>query len=115
MSLLPKEATKIEVVGATVDFFTYEKEGITYYYFDSSMTAVPEPMVNAMSGLRLIDSKSKKLQMLNHTVPAGLFPKIDGHFDFEIDEWENGKVLVTFSYIGEQSLDADLTQTHCDG
>lgn len=114
MSLLPKDAQKIEVVGSTVDFFTYENEGIIYYYFDSSMTAVPEPMVNAMAGLRLLDCKNKKLKMLNHTVPAGLFPKIEGHFTFEIEELENN-YLITFSFIEEKSAQADLTQTHCDG
>lgn len=114
MSFLPKDAKKIEAIGSTVDFFTYEKEGLTYYFFDTSMTAAPEPMVNAMSGLRLIDSKNKKLQMLNHTIPSGLFPKIDEYFKFEITYWE-GKTLITFSLKEGLSNQADLTQTQCDG
>ncbi|MFA6788977.1 MAG: hypothetical protein WC149_06100 [Arcobacteraceae bacterium] len=115
MSVLPENAKKIDVAGSTLDFFEYEKENITYFFFDSSMTGPPEPMVNAMAGLRLLDAKNKKLQMLNHKTPGGLFAKIGDAFDFEIQEVEGGKSLVTFSFKNDASLNADLTQTSCDG
>lgn len=113
MSLLPNDAKKIEVAGATLDFFQYEKENITYFFFDSSMTGPPEPMVNAMAGLRLLDAKDKKLVMLNHKTPGGLFAKIGENFDFEIQELEDGRSQVTFGFKEGASLNADLNQTSC--
>jgi hypothetical protein len=41
---IPKMQNKLNVEGATVPFFKDE----TAYYFDSSLTGPPEPMVNAM-------------------------------------------------------------------
>ena len=115
MSLLPEDAKKIEVAGATLDFFEYTKDNITYFLFDSSMTGPPEPMVNAMAGLRLIDDKSKKLVMINHKTPGGLFAKIGENFNFEVEELEDGRSKVTFGFKDEASLNADLSATHCDG
>lgn len=115
MNLLPSDAKKIKVDGSTLDFFEYVKDDVTYFFFDSSMTGPPEPMVNAMAGLRLLNAKNKKLQMLNHKTPGGLFAKIGEAFDFEIQEVEGGKSLVTFSFKENASLNADLTQTSCDG
>ncbi|MFA7083233.1 MAG: hypothetical protein WC141_01740 [Arcobacteraceae bacterium] len=113
MSLLPDDAKKIEVAGSTVDFFEYTKENITYFFFDSSMTGPPEPMVNAMAGLRLLDATNKKLVMINHKTPGGLFTKIGDAFGFEIEELDGGKSKVIFSFKGDASLNADLTQTSC--
>ncbi len=59
MSEMKKE--QIEVAGATVDFFTYKMGETQYFEFDTSKCGPPEPMVNAMAGLKLIDSPSKKL------------------------------------------------------
>lgn len=112
---LPHDATPIEVLGSTVPFYTFTKDEWIYYYFDSSMTAVPEPMVNAMAGLRLIDDVKKRLVMINHQPPLGLFPKIEGHFNFELKYNSEEKAVVIFSYIPEKSEGADLSQTHCDG
>ena len=87
---------KIEVNGSSVDFFEYIENGIKYYYFDSSMTPPPEPMVNAMAGLQLLKN-GEKLVMINHKSPAGLFPKIADNFDFVEEDFEDGKVKVTFT------------------
>ncbi|RXJ57679.1 hypothetical protein [Candidatus Marinarcus aquaticus] len=112
---LPDDARPIEVIGATVPFYTFSEDELTYYYFDSSMTAVPEPMVNAMAGLRLIDDVNKRLVMINHQPPLGLLPKIEGHFKFEIEHNSEQKAVVIFTYIPNKSEEADLNQTHCDG
>ena len=53
MSNIPNDAVKIEVEGATVDFFKREKDGQSSYYFDTSAEGPPHPMVNAMNGLKL--------------------------------------------------------------
>lgn len=114
ITTLPKNAKPIEVAGSTLAFYEFEDEEYIYYYFDASMTAPPEPMVNAMAGLRLLDASNKKLIMINHRLPAGLFPKIEGYFDFEIGENSEGNSVVVFTY-NSKTHEADLTQTHCDG
>ena len=53
MSELQKE--KIEVAGATVDFYKYNEGDVEVYEFDTSRCGPPEPMVNAMAGLKMID------------------------------------------------------------
>ncbi len=88
---------QIEVVGATEPFFEYEIDGITYYEFDSSICEPPGPMVNAMSGLKLIDSKDKRLVMINHKKPMGLLPKIEEEYTYEFQELNDGKVKLTFA------------------
>ena len=62
MIQIPSEAKKIEVAGATVDFFELAKDGISTYYFDTSKCGPPDPMVNAMSGLRLIKNNDNILR-----------------------------------------------------
>ncbi len=113
MNLLPSDAKKIEVEGATVDFFEYIQDGLLHYYFDTSMTGPPEPMVNAMAGLKLIDSADKRLVMINHKVPGGLFGKIGQNFDHEIEELEDGRAKVVFGYLQGESEKADLTKNTC--
>ena len=114
MQLLPKDAKKIEVEASTVDFFEYIKDGLTYYYFDTSNYGPPEPMVNAMAGLQLIN-KNSRLVMVNHTPPMGLFPKIQHNYTYDIDELDDGKHMVTFSYKEGSSPQTDFTQNTCAG
>ena len=89
---IPTSAKQIEVVNSTVPF--YEDEN--YYYFDTSSAAVPEPMVNAVAGLELLD-ENKKLIMINHKIPMGLFPKIEAYFDYEVEELADGNVKIIFT------------------
>ena len=89
---IPASAKQIEVVNSTVPF--YEDEN--YYYFDTSLTAVPEPMINAVAGLELLN-ENKKLIMINHKIPMGLFPKIEAYFDYEVEELEDGNVKIIFT------------------
>jgi len=113
MSLLPSDAKKIEVEGSTVDFFEYIQNGLSYYYFDTSMCGPPDPMVNAMAGLRLIDAPNKRLVMINHKVPGGLFGKIGQNFDHMIEELPDGRAKVVFAYLDGKSEQADLTKNTC--
>ncbi len=96
MSLLPENAQKLEVQGADLDFFTFELDGITYFQFDSSMTGPPAPMVNAMCGLKLLDNSNKRLVMINHKPPMGLFPKIEDKYTYVIEELEDGRHKIIF-------------------
>ena len=89
---ISKNAKQIEVDNSTVPFYQDENS----YYFDTSLTAVPEPMINAVAGLQLLD-ENKKLIMINHKIPMGLFPKIEAYFDYEVEELKDGNVKITFS------------------
>ncbi len=115
MIRLPDDARILDVEGATVDFFTFNSDGFTCIYFDSSHTAVPEPMVNAMCGLRLLDSSAKKLVMINHQKPMGLLGKIEEKFDIEIFDRDDGNFQIQFGYKKGLSQEADLNDTHCSG
>jgi len=113
MSEIKKE--KIEVNGATVDFYKYIKDGIEYYEFDTSRCGPPEPMVNAMAGLKLIDSPNKKLVMINHKKPMGLLDKIGQNYDIDIEKLEDGRVKLIFSYKEGESEKANLNDATCHG
>ena len=105
---------KIEVLGSTVDFFKSIKDGISTYQFDTSKCGPPDPMVNAMAGLQLLDENSK-LVMLNHQTPGGLFPKIDQEFDYDVKNLPTGGVAVTFTKKSGASNTTDFTQNTCNG
>ena len=115
MEILPSDAKKIDVSGATVDFYTYVKDSNTYYQFDTSRCGPPEPMVNAMAGLKLIDGSDKKLIMINHKKPMGLLDKIGENFDIEVESLEDGRVRLIFSYKEGASEKANLNDTACHG
>ena len=113
MSELNKQP--IEVEGATVPFFTYTLGEDQIFEFDTSKCGPPEPMVNAMAGLKYIDGPHKKLAMINHKKPMGLLDKIGENYDIETEEMEDGRVKLLFSYRAGESDKADLTQTSCEG
>jgi len=114
MSLLPDNATKIEVNGATVPFMKYEENGTVIYQFDSSRTGHPEPMINAMSGLQLIKI-GEKLEMINSKAPMGLFPKIEADFNFEVEELVDGRFKITFTKKNGDETKTDFANTGCAG
>ena len=113
MSDITKE--ELEVMGATVPFFTYTIEDTQYFEFDTSKCGPPDPMVNAMAGLKLIDGNNKKLVMINHKYPAGLIGKIGENYSHTKEEMADGNVKLVFSYIAGESEKADLTQNSCGG
>ncbi|MDO9281334.1 MAG: hypothetical protein Q7T88_03000 [Methylotenera sp.] len=108
MSLIPTDASKIDVAGATVDFFKLEKDGQSTYYFDTSKCGPPEPMVNAVSGLKLIKGTNDKLVMINHKTPGGLFAKLQDDISHEIEETPSGLVKVIFSSNNSSSSNTNL-------
>ena len=112
MSLIPSEASKIEVAGATVDFFKLEKDGQSTYYFDSSKCGPPEPMVNAMSGLKLIKGTDSKLVMINHKTPGGLFAKLGDDISNEV-EVIDGFSKITFTSNNSSAANTDFDQNTC--
>ncbi len=113
MSEFKKEP--IEVEGATVPFFTYIDGDAQVFEFDTSKCGPPDPMVNAMAGLALIDSADKKLVMINHKSPGGLLAKIGENYDIVEEKLDGGLVKLTFSYKRGESEKANLDDTHCAG
>ncbi len=114
MQLLPTTAKQIEVKGSTVDFYEYEEDGIKHYYFDSSETTPPGPMMNAMAGLKLVDENSK-LVMINHLSPDGLFPKIQNNYDYKIIDLDDGRVKVEFTFKSDTKQVTDFNDNQCAG
>jgi hypothetical protein len=114
MEFIINDAEKIVVEGSTVDFYKQILDGTSYYYFDTSKCGPPEPMVNAMAGLQLLDENSKLL-MMNHKPPMGLFPKIQKNFSYEIEELSNGYHQITFSTKTGSKQETDFTQNSCAG
>jgi len=113
MSELNKEA--IEVEGANVPFFTYTLGEDQIFEFDTSKCGPPDPMVNAMAGLKLLDAPNKKVVMINHKSPGGLLAKIGENYDIEEQKLDDGRVKLTFSYKAGDSESADLAQNSCEG
>ncbi|WP_457639797.1 hypothetical protein [Persephonella sp.] len=90
------EKEEIKVEGATVPVYKYQKDGVTYYEFDTSMLGPPEPMVNALAVLKLLNSPDVRVVMINHKKPMGLFDKIADKYDYQIEEMD-GKYKIVFS------------------
>jgi len=109
------EKEKIEVAGATVDFYKYKDGDIEVYEFDTSRCGPPEPMVNAMAGLKLIDSPNKKLVMINHKKPMGLLNKIGANFNISEKKLDDGRVALEFTYKEGESEKANLEDASCSG
>jgi len=111
MSEITKEA--IEITGATVPFFTYTEGADQVFEFDTSKCGPPDPMVNAMAGLKYIDSLNKKLVMINHKSPGGLIAKIGENYNIDEQKLEDGRVKLTFSYKSGESEKANLANNTC--
>lgn len=113
MSEITKEP--IEIMGATVPFFTYTEGEDQVFEFDTSKCGPPDPMVNAMAGLKYIDGPNKKLVMINHKSPGGLIAKIGENYNIDEQKLDDGRVKLIFSYKDEESEKADLNANSCDG
>ena len=112
MSELLKEALAVD--GATVPFYTYKLGETQFVEFDTSKCGPPEPMVNAMAGLKLVNENTK-LAMINHKKPGGLLSKIGENYDIENEKLEDGRVKVIFSYKAGESEKANLSENSCAG
>ncbi len=93
------EKVKVDVQGATVPVYKYTEGDITYYEFDTSELGPPEPMVNALSVLKLLDGPNVRAVMINHSKPVGLFDKIGDKYEYEVEDL-NGKFKITFKLKG---------------
>ena len=81
---------------ATLDFFKYEENGLTYYEFNATECSPPEPMVNTMHGLNMIRDKNDRLVGMFFHEPTPLYAKIGARFSHEATELESGDFRITF-------------------
>ncbi len=112
MYKIPERMSKIELKGSSVDFFTYKEQDLTYYLFDTSLCTPPDPMLNAMLGLQLLDKKNKRLIMINHSIPNALFARINNDFDFEIENLKDN-VKIEFKYKNNTKIETDFSNNKC--
>lgn len=88
---------KIALPNTTLDFYTYEEDGIEYIEFDARECEPPEPMVNALAALQTIITPKKRLRGTFFHLPEPLLVKVSNFFDYDLITHENGDVTVTFS------------------
>lgn len=112
MNIIQREKDKMEVEGATVDFFTFNEGDETYYYFDTTKCGPPEPMVNAMTGLQLLKSDKEVLIMHNHKKPMGLLEKVSKNYDITEEMQDDGTIMLFFRR-NAPSDQADLSDKSC--
>ncbi len=110
----PNDAEEFNPEGATVPFYRYKIGEDQIIEFDTSKCGPPEPMVNAMIGLKMVDDNTKLL-MINHKKPMGLLEKIGENYAIEEAKMEDGRVQLLFSYKSGASDEADLSDPSCDG
>ncbi len=87
---------RIDLPGATIPFFKYREDGLTYFEFNTVRSDPPIPMVNAIRGLELLIEYSDRLVMYNMQEPIGLYPKISDKFEWDVVVLENSDVQITF-------------------
>lgn len=114
MFKLPKNAEKIEVEGSTVNFFKFLQNDLIYYYFDSSLSSPPDPMVNAMLGLELISNENERLIMINHSIPNALFVRTTENFEYEVEQLKDN-VKIQFKYKTGTNPKTDFSNNKCTG
>lgn len=86
----------IEVPRATLDFYKYEEDGLTYYEYDVTGCQPPEPMVNTMVGLSLLKSENDRLVGIFFHEPFPLYDRIPLTISHEAAQLESGNFRITF-------------------
>ena len=87
---------KIELERATLDFYKYEEDGLTFYEYDATACQPPEPMVNTMVGLSLLQSPTDRLVGKFFHEPFPLYDRIPLTIGHEAKELESGDFEITF-------------------
>lgn len=86
----------IEVPRATLDFYRYEEDGLTFYEYDATGCQPPEPMVNTMVGLSLLKSKDDRLVGIFFHEPFPLYDRLPLSVSHEAKQLESGDFRITF-------------------
>ncbi len=89
----------IAVPMATLGFYKYEEDGLTYYEFDATECSPPEPMVNAMYGLNLLNDENDRLVGFFFHEPSPLYDKIASQVSHEATELDSGDFRIVFKLL----------------
>lgn len=93
---------KIEVQGATLDFFKYKEDSLTYYEFDATECSPPEPMVNAINGLRMLKNDNDRLVGIFFHEPTPLYNRLANQFLHEAIALKSGDFKIIFKKIKQE-------------
>ncbi len=88
----------LEVPGATLPFYTYEKDGLNYFEFDATKCESPEPMINTMRGLTLLQTSKDRVVGLYFHEPFPLYARIPLTIEHDAVELESGDFRITFKF-----------------
>jgi len=86
----------IEIPLTTLKFYRYKKDGITYIEYDARECTPPEPMVNTIHALKMLQDKQTKLVGKFFHEPFPLFERVSSHFSYESKALESGDFEITF-------------------
>ena len=90
---------KIEVPRATLPFFKYEENGLTYYEFNATECQPPEPMVNTMVAMSLLKSSTDRVVGIYFHEPHPLYERLPAAIKRESTELESGDFRVVFKIV----------------
>lgn len=87
----------VKIPLTTLDFYKYEKDGLTFYEFNATECQPPEPMVNAINALRMIKNKNERVKGTFFHEPSPLYAKISEFVSYDVKELENGDFEIIFA------------------
>lgn len=87
----------IQIPLTTLDFYKYEEDGLTIYEFNATECQPPEPMVNAINALKMLQSKNERVKGIFFHEPTPLYAKITRNIFYNAKELENGDFEITFA------------------
>ena len=100
----------VEVPGTTLPFYRYEEGDLILYEFDATECDPPEPMVNTIKGLALLQNDKDRLVGTFFHEPFPLYERIPMIFSHEAKELEkipdlsDTKILAQKLGVGEVTL-----------
>ncbi|WP_324172878.1 hypothetical protein [Sulfurimonas sp.] len=86
----------VELEGATLQFKSFEEDGLVFYEYDARECQPPEPMVNTIRGLSLLKNKTDRLVGFFFHEPFPLYQRIPLTISHRAEELEDGDFKITF-------------------
>ena len=103
------------IEGSTLPFWRYSSAEREVIEFDSTDSACPIPMMNAMAGLARIATSGELLVMINGFEPEGLYERIRDHFTWKVEPLSDKQIMVVFEAIEGKAEQLDFSRRHCSG
>jgi len=89
----------IKIPRTTLDIYHYQEDGLNIYEFDATECSPPEPMINTIVTLEMLQNENDRLKVLFFHEPFPLYQRVSNHFTYCAKELESGDILVTFQKI----------------